>query len=158
MNAKIALTVLLACAASDASAAVFYKHVDSQGKVTYTDYPPGTTSGRVETLQIDTSALPTVRLAEPRAETENERIIRRRPVDNTGPVLAARERLDAARAALQAAQDNSVAEDWIYFGGRGRAPRPEYLARLEGLEAQVKAAEAALADEERRIRLGSSFR
>ena len=35
--------------------------------------------------------------------------------------------------------------------------RPHDLARLEALEADVRSAEAALADEERRVRLGRAF-
>ena len=148
--------------ALDAGAVVLYKHVDAQGRVTYLDRPVAPSAGgRVEALEIDTTANP-ARAAPPaataRGETENERIIRRRPPEpDQRPLDEARQQLDTARAALEAAQASSTPEDWIYFGNSRRAPRPEYLARLESLEAQVKAAEANVAEHERRVRLGPGF-
>ena len=41
--------------------------------------------------------------------------------------------------------------------GQRRVPKPEYLARLEALEASVKAAEDTVALEERKLRLGPLF-
>jgi multidrug efflux pump subunit AcrA (membrane-fusion protein) len=85
-----------------------------------------------------------------------EELIRRRPAaPNDTAVRSAQARLEQARAALAAAQASSAPDDWIYFGaGRGRAPRPEYEARLDSLDSEVKAAEQQLADEERKLRLG----
>ena len=154
--------------ALDAGAVVLYKHVDAQGRVTYLDRPVAPTAGgRVQALEIDTAANP-ARVAPPaataRVETENERIIRRRPApDADAPLKSARTRLEAAKAALEEAQNNSLAEDWIYFGpngaaaGQRRVPKPEYLARLEALQASVKAAEDTVALEERKLRLGPLF-
>ena len=53
--------------------------------------------------------------------------------------MGARARLDAARAALEDAQNNSTAQDWVYLGsgnpvGMRRMPRPEYAERLQRLE------------------------
>ena len=162
MNLRIAILVVLGVLAFDAGAVVLYKHVDEKGRVTYFDRPvmPGD-GARLERLDIDTSANP-ARVAPPaataRVESENERIIRRRPAEpDTRPLDAARQRLDAARGALEAAQASSTPEDWIYFGNRTRAPRPEYLARIESLENAMKAAEADVAEQERRVRLGPLF-
>jgi hypothetical protein len=82
-------------------------------------------------------------------------IIRRRaPVDDEARIIQARERLEAARQALAAAQESSTPDDWIYFGpnnplGMRRAPRPEYQARLENLERNVQIAEEQLRTAER---------
>jgi hypothetical protein len=139
---------------------VLYKSIDAQGRVTYSDQPPGPAAARVVPLEIDTSALPTTSLwrdsiAQSAGAPNIEELIRRRPVQpNEAAVRGAQARLDRARAALDSAQNNSLAEDWIYYGNGHRGPRPEYAARLEALDSELKAAEQQLADEERKARLG----
>jgi len=121
----------------------------------------GHASSHRVTLEIDTSALPTANLwrdsiAQSAGVANIEELIRRRPASpNEAAVRNAQARLDRARAALENAQNNSVAEDWIYYGNGHRGPRPEYAARLDSLDAELKAAQEQLADEERRARLGS---
>jgi hypothetical protein len=155
---RFILIASLAALAGNAGAVVLYKSIDASGHVTYSDQPPprgGAT--RVVPLDIDTSALPAApewSLPERAGTSDIEELIVRRPAQpSDAAVRAAQARLDRARAALQPAQDNSLAEDWISFGNGRRAPRPEYAARLEALDAEVKSAEQALADEERRLRL-----
>ena len=154
----IPLAAALLVLAFDSGAVVLYKTTDANGRVTYSDSPPAAgIAVRVVPLDIDTSALPT---ASPQdfaqaagARDVEELIVRRPPQPSDAGVLAAQVRLDRARAALQDAQDNSTAEDWIYFGrAQRRAPRPEYAARLDSLGAEVNAAQAQLDDEERKLR------
>lgn len=153
---KTVLALVLALIATDAWAAVAYKLTDPNGRVTYVDVPPRTFDGTVQRLDIDTDEHVVSLPPAPRVETPSERVIRRAaPVDPAEERLrAARARLAAARAALDEAQNNSTAEDWIYFGPRNpvgmrRAPRPEYQARLERLEDGVRRAEAQLREAER---------
>ena len=160
------LSALLAVVAFDAAAVTLYKSTDKDGLVTYSDQQPTSVGGRTVPLDIDTTAnaTPLPGAKSPQAESENERIIRRRPpAKDDSAVVLARQRLDAARAALEIAKDNSSPEDWIYFNPptypgmiphpARRGPSPDYLARLESLEAKVKAAEITLADAERVVRL-----
>ena len=151
---RIALTLFIALAAADASAAVLYKLTDSRGHVTYVDTPPKDFAGTVQRMDIDTGER-VITLQEPavrelRSLAENEEILRRRPAADPGieRVRAARLKAAAARAALDSAQNNSLAEDWIYFRG-GRAPRPEYEARLQQLERDVQQAEEEVRTAER---------
>jgi hypothetical protein len=51
--------------------------------------------------------------------------------------------------AFESARDNSIAEDWVYMGpanplGMRRFPKPEYEARLAGLQQGVKLAQEDL--------------
>jgi hypothetical protein len=145
-TASIALSISLALAATDAAAAVLYKLTDSSGRVTYVDVVPKDFSGSVQRMDIDTGEK-VITLQEPavrelRTLAENEEIIRRRPpVDaNVDRARAARLKAAAARAALESAQNNSTPDDWIYFP-RGRAPKPEYEARLQQLERDAQLAE-----------------
>lgn len=158
----LAIAALLALA-FDAGAVVLYKSIDATGRVTYSDQPPSANGARsVVPIDVDPYPPAAAPYKPPVALSRGEdldQIIRRRPAAaNDARVRAAQARLDAARAALEAAQASSTPEDWVYFGirpgGPNRMPRPEYLARLESLDADVKAAEGQLADEERRLRLG----
>jgi hypothetical protein len=158
-------------AALSGHAVQLYKSTGPDGRVTYSDVPPAA-STRAEVVTVDTSAnafdagrsrapsaarQPATAAAKP--ETVYEQIIRRRTVVDDREVKAAEKALEAARSALRNAQENSTAEDWIYAGGRwgkpSRFPTPEYAARIEALEKQVKQSEEALAEAERRLRLAS---
>ncbi|HYC37679.1 MAG TPA: hypothetical protein VEC19_14730 [Usitatibacter sp.] len=161
---KASVAVLLALAATEAWGEVLvYKLTDRAGNVTYSDRVPRGFDGQVERRLIEPGER-SVRLPDPvaagtdvaRAETDWEKIIRSRPAPDPSEarVAAARARLANARQALENAQNNSTAEDWIYFGpnnpaGMRRAPRPEYQERLARLEAEVLAAEEALRIAER---------
>ena len=162
---RICLSAFFTVVAFDAAAATIYKSTDEDGLITYSDEQPRASGGQITPLDIDTTGnttqlpQPPQSSASPQAESENERIIRRRPaVKDESAVVLARYKLDAARAALDDAQNNSSADDWIFFDRRmhapgSRGPTPEYLTRLDSLEAQVKAAEATLVDAERAFRL-----
>lgn len=160
---KALVALILALVATDAWAVVLYKLTDPQGRVTYTDSVPKGFRGDVKRLEIapaersvNLATAPLAREAAPPAQTDYERIIRARPEANGADerIRAARARLEAAQAALKHAQENSTAEDWIYFGpnnplGMRRAPRPEYQARLEQLENELRHAEEQLSIAER---------
>ena len=146
-TASLALSISLALAAADAAAAVLYKLTDTNGGVTYVDVVPKGFTGSVQRMNIDTGEK-VITLQEPvvrelRSLAENEEIIRRRPAPDPGVerARAARLKASAARAALESAQNNSTPEDWIYFPGNRRAPRPEYELRLQQLERDVNMAE-----------------
>lgn len=159
---KTSLALLLIAAATEAYGTTLYKLTDATGAVTYADAVPKGYRGTVKRLDIDTSAkvaviTPSERAGEVQATVPDYAEIIRRPSpvdENEARIAAARERLEAARQALAAAQDNSTADDWIYFGpnnpaGMRRAPRPEYQARLENLERNLQIAEDELRMAER---------
>ena len=153
-TSRIALSLVIALAAADASAAVLYKLTDRQGRVTYSDSPPKDFAGSVQRMNIDTGehviTLQESAVRSLRSQAENEEIIRRRPDPAPGEerLRSARLKAAAARAALEAAQNNSTPDDWIYSPG-GRAPRPEYEARLQQLEREALAAEEEARNAER---------
>ena len=146
MRPSVTLALVFAFVAADASAAVLYKLTDNRGRVTYVDAVPRDFAGTVQRMDIDTGEH-VIALQEPavrslRSQAENEAIIRRLPEANPAEerVRLARLRAATARAALESAQSSSTPEDWIYFRG-GRAPRPEYEARLQQLERDVQQTE-----------------
>lgn len=146
-----ALAASLALASAGAGAAVLYKLVDPLGNVTFTDTLPRSFVGEVTRLDVDTGTnVLTPSPAQPvvRAPVDYDLLVRRPGPGGEERLLMAAERIDAARAALENARANSVAEDWYYYRpnpvtGASRAPRPEYLARLARLEGEVAAAEEA---------------
>ena len=145
---KASLALLLALAVTDAwGIVILYKLTGRDGAVTYVDAVPKGFAGNVEKLVIDPGEH-SVRLAD---RLENEQVIRRRaPADpREAKVAAAQARLEQAKQALESAQASSTPEDWIYMGPGRRAPRPEYEARLNQLEQQVRAAEESLRVAER---------
>lgn len=158
---KTSLALLLIAAATEVYGTTLYKLTSPSGEITYTDAVPRGFRGTVKRLDIDTSER--VAVLTPGAQGQVQatapdyaEIIRRRaPVDeNEVRVAAARERLEAARQALAAAQESSTPDDWIYVGpgnplGMKRVPRPEYQVRLENLERNVQIAEEQLRTAER---------
>lgn len=153
------LGVVLALVATEAWAAVLYKLTDDAGRVTYADAVPRGFDGMVQRLDIDTS--PPERASRAPEDTaiaqamrRYEEIVSDRVASSEGArearIRQARVRVANARNALVAAQEGSTAEDWIYFGpGRGRAPRPEYEAKLQRLQDDVARAQADLEAAER---------
>lgn len=160
---RVAFALLSAAFASvDAGAAVLYKLTDRAGRVTYVDQLPRAFDGTVTRLDIDADARSV-------APAEIPRILSQAPapgyLETRRSALAAaeervrlaRSRVDAARAALEDAQNNSTPDDWIYFQrvnptAPRRAPRPEYAERLQRLEDGLLAAEEDLARAERELR------
>jgi hypothetical protein len=146
-------TALVACAAflavaflADASAQTLYKLVDKNGKVTYSEKPPKDFDGKVIRMDIDPNAN-TATLPKPTVRPEPE-AARRAPAAGAGAVEAAREKVDAARKALQDARDNPGEGDIQRLGKKGGGTRPveseEYRKRLATLEENVRKAEEEL--------------
>jgi hypothetical protein len=145
------VALLAAFAAADAGAAVLYKLVDPAGNTTFSDAVPQGFSGSVTRLDIDTgtnlitpspSGTPVAR-----APVNYEWLTRRPDTSGEERLREAARRVEDARLALADAQNNSLAEDWIYLGtgnplGMRRMPRPEYQARLDQLAGNVVVAEA----------------
>lgn len=154
----ISRSLLAACAvlaaslsAPDAAAQTLYKLIDKKGKVTYSESPPKDFDGQVIRMDIDpkanTATLP--RPGAARGETEAEKIIRRpTPTAGDGGVQAARDKLEAARNALQDARDNPREGEVQRMGTKSGFTRPvpteEYQKRIAGLEQNVKKAEEDL--------------
>ena len=148
--------------ATDCLSATVYKSVDKDGRVTYSEQndagavrieiPVAANTFEAPKREIGPDGKP--------AETENERIIRRRPVRDETAVPNARRRLDAAIAALDALENDPDPGLWQPLisnagVGRRRVRTPEFLARNEALTSERQAAESELANAERRDRLGS---
>ena len=161
MHARIRHPMLLACAAlgaalaCDVAAQTLYKLIDKNGKVTYSESPPKEFDGKVIRMDIDpkanTATLPKPGAARP--ETESEKILRRPTPGGGGPVQAAREKLEAARKALQDATDNPREGEVQRVGTVGGGTRPvlseDYQKRLATLEENVRKAEEELRAAER---------
>jgi hypothetical protein len=145
------LAALLVFAAADAGAAVLYKLVDPLGNITFSDTVPRGFQGDVTRMDIETgpnlitpspSAAPVAR-----APIDYDWLTRRQDTSGEDRLRDAARRIEDAKAALANAQNNSLADDWIYLGsanplGMRRMPRPEYQARLDQLAANVVVAEA----------------
>ena len=145
------LAALLVLATADAGAAVLYKLVDPFGRVTFSDSIPRGFDGTVTRMDIDTGSnlITPTPSGEPvaRAPIEYDLLVRRPAVSGEERLRQAARRLEDARIALANAQNNSLAEDWIYYPrnpvtGASRMPSPEYQARLDQLAANVVVAEA----------------
>jgi hypothetical protein len=155
--ARLALLAGLALGFTSVMAEVLYKLVDKNGKVAYSQSVPADFDGQVVRIEIKATTnteppTPTGKADKGvRTQTENERIIRRRPPSNDDAMEAARLRVQAAQAAFESARDNSKAEDWQYTVNHRRYPKPEYGARLDRLEQDVKLAEEALHKLERAL-------
>ena len=146
------LAALFVLFAADASAAVLYKLVDPAGNVTFSDNVPRGFNGQVTRLDIETGTnlITPTPSGEPvvRAPIERELLVRRPVISGEERLRLAARRIEDARFALADAQNNSRAEDWIYYAqpnattGARRGPSPEYHARLEQLASNVVVAEA----------------
>src|SRR5205085_5104736 len=102
---RIVLAVALAAFALGASAQTLYKLIDRNGKVTYAEKPPKDFDGKVIRMDVDPNAntatlpKPTVPLVDPSRDASNER------------VKFEREKLEAAKKAIQEARDNPGESD-----------------------------------------------
>lgn len=145
------VSALFVCFAGNAGAAILYKLVDPYGNVTFTDTLPRGFQGNVTRLDIDTgnNLITPTPSGEPvaAAPIEYEALVRRPAAAGEERLRDAARRVEDARIALENAQSNSLAEDWIYYPrnpvtGASRMPSPEYQARLDRLAANLVVAEA----------------
>jgi len=148
-NLLLACTALVACAVcAEAAAQTLYKLIDKNGKVTYAEKPPkeGTFDGKVIRMDIDpkanTATLPKHRASPAAAPSATS------AGGGGDRVQSARDRLDAAKKALQDATDNPREDEIQRVGNKGGFTRPvpteEYQKRLEGLKENVRKAEEDL--------------
>jgi hypothetical protein len=153
---KNRVAYLLAAAAlccGDAAAQTLYKLIDKNGKVTYSESPPKDFEGKVFRVEIDPKAN-TATLPKPSAASPAQKA----PATATAPsagdsVRLAREKLEAAKKALQDAQENPREDEVQRVGNKGGFTRPvpteAYQKRLETLEEAVRKAEQELRDAQR---------
>jgi hypothetical protein len=133
--------------ATIAAAQTLYKLTDKNGKVTYSEKPPKDFDGKVVPINIDpnanTATLPKPGASPPPAARGST------AAQGTGSsVQAAREKLEAAKKALQDAIDNPGENDVRRVGTTKGFTRPvpteEYQKKLAALEENVKKAEEEL--------------
>jgi uncharacterized protein DUF4124 len=162
---SIAATVAAAllATATGVAAQTLYKLIDKDGKVTYSEKPPKDFDGKVVPLDIDpnrnTATLPKPAAAPAKTETggpgkagERKAPAKReegqKGVDSDDRVQQAKDRLEAARKALEDAQNNPGPDDVLRVGKVGGGTRPvfsePYANKLSQLEAKVKSAEEDL--------------
>jgi|CXWL01.1.fsa_nt_gi hypothetical protein len=138
-----------------------YKLVDKKGKVTYAEKIPPGFDGKVIRLDVDpnrnTATLPKSTPADTesgKAKPTPTSAAQEREGRKQSRIEAAQKRLDEAKAALADALENPGDNDVTRVGNvrkGGSTPTSrnvwsdDYRARIEGLEAAVKAAEEELA-------------
>jgi hypothetical protein len=144
---RLALSVLVAALpfAVCAQNTTLYKLIHPNGKVEYSEKPPKDFPGKVIPLNVNPDAnTATLPKASATGEAGGKRAVNQDARD-AGRLTAAREKLDAARAALKDAQDNPSESDVARMGIKGGGTRPvpsdAYKERLERLEQSVKNAE-----------------
>lgn len=160
----ILLLAGLVASLAGAQTTTLYKHVDKDGKVTYTDKPPAKDAsaakevGSTKALNMDkernvikappkSSDAPDKRGAENKARTAES--AKEKEYED------ARKAYEAARAAQDAGKDPKD-DEWRTIGASkgapARVPTEAYAERLKRLEAAVAAAEKRLRDAERALR------
>ena len=135
-----AVALALCAAATPAAAQTLYKLIDKNGKVTYSESAPKDFPGQVIRIDVNpdanTATLP--KLPRDSAPATN-------PGTRSPDARGAQERLEAARKALAQARENPGENDVSFIGNKGGGTRQvmseTYRARIEKLEADVKAAE-----------------
>jgi hypothetical protein len=143
--------VLSACACAGflaaAQAQTLYKLIDKNGKVTYSESAPkpGEFDGQVIRIDINPKANTATLPQSAGRNAGQEAGEAQRAATNT---KVAREKLEAAKKALAQAQENPGEGEVSWIGNKGggtrSVPSDSYRARLDKLEADVKAAEEEL--------------
>ena len=142
----LAAVAALACA--DAVAQTLYKLIDKKGKVTYSESPPKDFDGQVIRMDIDpkanTATLPKARVDAPAAKAPASSAASR----SADAAQSARDKLDAAKKALQDAIDNPREDEVQRVGTTKGFTRPvptdAYQKRIAALEEDVRKAEEEL--------------
>ena len=136
-----AVALALCAAAPIAAAQTLYKLIDKNGKVTYSESAPKDFPGQVIRIDINpdanTATLPKLAPRDSAPATN--------PGTRSPDPRGAQERLEAARKALAQARENPGEGEVSFIGNKGGGTRQvmtdAYRARIEKLEADVKAAE-----------------
>ena len=152
MRRYSSIALLLAISISfAASAQTVYKHVDKDGKVTYTDEPPSKEQA-AQKVDIDTKR----NIAEPLGhrpaqakESADKQLKRRadREATSEREIAQASAKLDSARDELARGKEPQE-DDWMTVGAQAGKParilNEAYFDRIKQLEAAVKQAEEEL--------------
>ena len=141
-----AVTAAAMAFAGPAAAQTLYKLIDKDGKVTYSESPPKEFDGKVIRMDIDPKAN---RATLPKPSASPAATPSATSAGAAGDrVQSARDRLEAAKKALQDATDNPREDEIQRVGNKGGFTRPvpteEYQKRLEGLKENVRKAEEGL--------------
>lgn len=142
----MAVAVVLALGATAAGAqTTLYKLIHPNGKVEYAEKPPKDFPGKVVPVEVD-------------PERNKATLGKGAPLGPSPAALreervrAARDKVEAARAALKDAQDNPVEGDMTAMGkvggGARMVPSAGYEEKIAKLQKAVKDAETALAKAE----------
>jgi hypothetical protein len=146
MKSFLMLAAIAALGVGAANAQTLYKLVDKNGKVTYSENAPkpGEFDGQV--IRIDVNPNQNTAIL-PKPGPRNTATEAERAAQSTN-LKSAREKLEAAKAALAQAQENPSPEEVTRVGTTKGFTRPvesdEYKARLAKLEGDVKQAEEEL--------------
>jgi hypothetical protein len=149
--AVLSITAAMAVLPGEACAQTLYKLIDKSGKVTYVEKVPDNFDGQVIPMKVDpkanTATLPKPSAASPSPAAGGA------PASQGERVAKAKDSLESAKKALAYARDNPGEEDvqrvGSVKGGARPVPTEAYKAKLEKLEAAVKAAEKELEEAER---------
>jgi len=143
--------VLSACACvgflAAAHAQTLYKMIDKNGKVTYSESAPkpGEFDGQVIRIDVNPKANTAILPQAAGRNAGQEAAEAERTATNT---KNARDKLESAKKALAQAQENPGEGEVSWVGNKGggtrAVPSDTYRARLDKLEADVKAAEEEL--------------
>jgi hypothetical protein len=155
LQSLVAVLTAMAWCSGDAAAQTLYKLIDKNGKVTYSESPPKEFDGKVIRMDIDPKAN-TATLPKPSAAAPAPKSNVASPASGGGAgdkAQAAREKLAAAKRALQDAQENPREDEVQRVGNKGGFARPvpteAYQQRLAALEEAVRKAEEDLRDAQR---------
>jgi hypothetical protein len=158
------LGVSLAASVASSQTTTLYKHVDKDGKVTYTDKPPpkneeprkdGTSTKKLgmDNERNVIKAPPKSSDAPDTRAADNKR--KKETAAKEKEYEEARKAYDAARAAFEAGKDPRD-DEWrtvgVSKGSPARVPNEAYEERIKKLEAAVTAAEQRLREAERALR------
>jgi predicted lipid-binding transport protein (Tim44 family) len=155
MGLRHALTFALAAAlaAMPVAAQTVYKLIDRNGKVTYSEQPPKDFDGKVIRIDIDPNANraslgtgPKTDAGQSKGKAEETKAkAKAEAASHEERLEQAKQKLDAARKALEDAQQNPGEGDIRWLGNVGGGTRPvpteAYQQRLAKLEHAVKEAE-----------------
>ena len=149
----LALSALALFAAGDALAQTLYKLIDKNGKVTYVEKVPPNYDGKVVPVTIDPNAnTATLPKYQPGSRPADSSSSSGGAPTRSERVAKAKESLEAAKKALEYAQNNPGEDEVARLGTKGGGSRPvfsdEYKGKIQKLEAAVKAAEKELAEAE----------
>ena len=145
-----AAALLAASMALPAVAQTFYKLIDKNGKVTYSESPPKDFDGKVIRVDVDPKANTATLPKAPPAQSTPPPGVRAAAKATVAANRsdAARDKLAAAQRALQDAIDNPREDEVTRVGTKSGFTRPvpteDYQKRLDALREDVRLAEEEL--------------